>query len=425
MPARIARIRAGVGIRHLAEALFLASLLVYVRLGWVTLDPSSLPILGLALALDLGALGLALLGPPRWEARTNRLAPIWGIAAWAALTHLGGGARTSLFVAGFWFEILLSAPTLSVRGGLGVTALALAALWGQQLPIGFAGGLEGPLGHLALQSSLLVLAGGLTAWLRHTWTRRQELLALQLDEQGRRLARTEEELEDARTLAALGERNARLGHGLKNAVHILRGYRTLLERRSRRDGVDPTALRGLEDAIEQIDFLARETLYPVPGKQASGAARTRGAGEDEGMDSGELRALLETILIEAEAGMPGVSCRLEGQAADVRLSVPRAVLAEVLTNLVRNGIEAMGGQGELVVRLERQGGRLHIDVRDHGPGLDPAIVPHLFRAGRTTKPGGTGMGLYLSRRLMEAHGGTLSLSTGGAGASFRITLPGA
>lgn len=423
MPARIARIRAGVGIRHLAEALFLASLLAYVRLGWVTLDPRSLPILGLALGLDLVALALALLGPPSWEARTNRLAPIWGIAAWAALTHLGGGARTSLFVAGFWFEILLSAPTLSVRGGLGVSALALAALWGQQIPIGFAGGLEGPLGHLALQSSLLVLAGGLTAWLRHTWTRRQELLALQLDEQGRRLARTEEELADARTLAALGERNARLGHGLKNAVHILRGYRTLLERRSRRDGVDPTALRGLEEAIEQIDFLARETLYPVPRKEAPANGRTKAAGD--GVDSGELRALLETILIEAEAGSPGVSCKLEGESADVRLTVPRAVLAEVLTNLVRNGIEAMGGTGELVVRLERQDGRLHIDVRDAGPGLDPAIVPHLFRAGRTTKPGGTGMGLYLSRRLMEAHGGTLSLSTGGAGASFRITLPGA
>ena len=107
----------------------------------------------------------------------------------------------------------------------------------------------------------------------------------------------------------------------------------------------------------------------------------------------------------------------------------RIQLQQVVLNLMMNAIEAMTGAGEgpreLLVRSgtdESQG--VLVSVQDSGPGLDPKSLDHLFDAFYTTKPQGLGMGLAISRSIVEAHGGRLWATTNEPhGAVFQFTLP--
>ena len=107
----------------------------------------------------------------------------------------------------------------------------------------------------------------------------------------------------------------------------------------------------------------------------------------------------------------------------------RIHLQQVILNLMMNAIEAMSGSGEgpreLLIRsgtIESQG--VLVSVQDSGPGLDPKSLDHLFDAFYTTKPEGLGMGLAISRSIIEAHGGRLwATANAPHGAVFQFTLP--
>jgi two-component system NtrC family sensor kinase len=100
-------------------------------------------------------------------------------------------------------------------------------------------------------------------------------------------------------------------------------------------------------------------------------------------------------------------------------------LEQVMLNLFMNAIEAMprGGTLEVVTRACDSG--VEVIVADSGPGVAAEDRDRLFEPFFTSKSGGTGLGLYISRQLVEAHGGRLELLAGGAGgARFRVFLPG-
>jgi signal transduction histidine kinase len=101
-------------------------------------------------------------------------------------------------------------------------------------------------------------------------------------------------------------------------------------------------------------------------------------------------------------------------------------LQQVLMNLMLNGIEAMKEEsGELsVTSTQMENGELLIAVSDSGIGLPKGDPERIFEAFFTTKPDGTGMGLSISRRIIESHGGRLWASANaGRGATFQFTLP--
>jgi signal transduction histidine kinase len=99
-------------------------------------------------------------------------------------------------------------------------------------------------------------------------------------------------------------------------------------------------------------------------------------------------------------------------------------------NLMLNGIDAMKDMdtaGELTIQSQRnENGQLLISVRDTGAGLQPEQAEQIFNAFFTTKPQGTGMGLPISRSIIESHGGRLWATAGsGRGATFQFALPAA
>jgi signal transduction histidine kinase len=117
-------------------------------------------------------------------------------------------------------------------------------------------------------------------------------------------------------------------------------------------------------------------------------------------------------------------------AADVpRIRGDRIQLQQVLLNLIMNAIEAMSGVGDgpcvLVVRSDLDAASsVRVAVCDSGPGLDPQRLDRLFEAFYTTKPQGLGLGLAISRRIIEAHGGRLwATANVPHGAVVQFTVP--
>jgi signal transduction histidine kinase len=108
----------------------------------------------------------------------------------------------------------------------------------------------------------------------------------------------------------------------------------------------------------------------------------------------------------------------------------RVQLQQVLINLVMNGIEAMASVDDrprkLVIRSQpHEGDQVLVAVEDAGVGIDPEKVDQLFSAFFTTKPGGMGMGLSISRSIIEGHGGRLWATPNARhGATFHFVLPG-
>jgi signal transduction histidine kinase len=132
-------------------------------------------------------------------------------------------------------------------------------------------------------------------------------------------------------------------------------------------------------------------------------------------------------LLRAEATRHAVAIRTELAEHLPDIIADRVQVQQVLMNLMVNGIEAMkDAPGELVITSQRtDDGPLLISVSDSGGGIPPEQAERIFEAFFTTKPRGTGMGLSISRTIVESHGGRLWVSANTTrGAIFQFTLPG-
>jgi PAS domain S-box-containing protein len=131
------------------------------------------------------------------------------------------------------------------------------------------------------------------------------------------------------------------------------------------------------------------------------------------------------VMLRGEAHRFGVSIRTDLGADLPKITVDRVQLQQVLMNLMLNGIEAMNDTGGvLTVKSEPQDGQVVISVSDTGVGLPEGKADRIFDAFYTTKPQGSGMGLAISRSIIESHGGRLwATPNDGRGASFHFSLP--
>ena len=130
-------------------------------------------------------------------------------------------------------------------------------------------------------------------------------------------------------------------------------------------------------------------------------------------------------LMEGEACRFSVAMRTDLSAELPKIMVDRVQLQQVFMNLMLNTIEAMNDSGGgLTVKSELQDGQLQFSVSDTGVGLPMEKMDQIFSAFFTTKPRGSGMGLAISRSIMESHGGQLwATANDGRGATFHFTLP--
>ena len=133
-------------------------------------------------------------------------------------------------------------------------------------------------------------------------------------------------------------------------------------------------------------------------------------------------------LLQSEAARYSISLPEDLANGLPKIMADRVGLQQVLMNLMLNGIEAMkdmGAPGKLTISSHQKGDdQLLVSVADIGIGLQPENVEQIFSAFFTSKSQGTGMGLTISRSIIESHGGRLWATTNrGPGATFQFTLP--
>jgi C4-dicarboxylate-specific signal transduction histidine kinase len=139
-----------------------------------------------------------------------------------------------------------------------------------------------------------------------------------------------------------------------------------------------------------------------------------------------VRAALRFMEGDLEAQRITVDLRLMPELCII--SADRILLEQVLVNLIRNAIEAMAGidlaSRRLILRTRHLAHQVMITVSDSGQGIPAALREKIFQPFFTTNPKGFGMGLAISRSILEAHGGRLRAANRcGGGATFRISLP--
>ncbi len=133
-------------------------------------------------------------------------------------------------------------------------------------------------------------------------------------------------------------------------------------------------------------------------------------------------------LLEDRLRREGISLRAETSENLPPAMVDRVLLQQVILNLLLNAMDAMRPINDqpktLRIRTEQSPGNIVVLVQDSGPGLDPDQLSRIFEAFYTTKVDGIGMGLTISRSIVEAHGGRLwAVANDGPGSSFCFTLP--
>ena len=142
----------------------------------------------------------------------------------------------------------------------------------------------------------------------------------------------------------------------------------------------------------------------------------------------DLREVVANVraLLAPQAERSGVRLEFDVPDAPVSVVADAIEMEQVVFNLVRNAIEAVGAAdegGRVSVTLRQEAGRTLLEVADDGPGVAEALRPRLFTPFTTTRADGTGLGLALSQRLVERAGGEIALVDGGPGATFRVVLP--
>jgi two-component system sensor kinase FixL len=241
------------------------------------------------------------------------------------------------------------------------------------------------------------------------------------EETAARLQEAQTELARLSRLNELGEMASTLAHELNQPLSAITNYvqgcRRLLERMD----VEPAAR--MRDALNEA---ARQALRAGDIIRHLREFVTRGNTERHPED---VKQLVEEAAALALVGSRerGVKSVFEFAPDNGMVIVDRVQIQQVLINLMRNAMEAMrdAERRELIVRTSGvHDQQLTIEVCDTGPGIADDIAPQLFQPFVTSKPNGMGIGLSISKRIIEAHGGEISVESNAAGgATFRFTLP--
>ena len=234
-------------------------------------------------------------------------------------------------------------------------------------------------------------------------------------------------------LAALGQMAAGLAHEVKNPLGAIKGAAQLLGDPSHDTKLGQADLEFVSIILEEVERLDR-----VVGSVLDYARPSKGDAGAVDVNAVVKRTL--TVLASDRTEECELRTDLTESLPPVRADAEQ--LRQVLINLIRNAVQAMGGQGTVQVITRRRSEHaattlardpaaphadwIEIAVRDEGPGIAPQVQKNLFVPFFTTKDRGTGLGLAISQRVVEEMGGRIEVvSRPGAGSTFSLVLPAA
>jgi PAS domain S-box-containing protein len=239
------------------------------------------------------------------------------------------------------------------------------------------------------------------------------------EEERERLRQLEAQLAHTNRVSMLGELTASIAHEINQPIGAAiasagAGLRWLDRDQPALEQARESFLRIKDDSKRAADIIAGlRALY-----------RKETSPQRELLDMNEvIREML--VLLRREAGRHAVIMRTELAPDLPRVRANRVQMQQVLMNLMVNGIEAMSAAGgELLIRTESDGKGIKVAVKDSGKGIPADQIEQIFHAFVTTKSAGSGMGLAISRTIVESHNGKLwAEANPGRGATFCFTLP--
>lgn len=227
----------------------------------------------------------------------------------------------------------------------------------------------------------------------------------------RREDRHQREMQRREELARLGELGAVMAHEIRNPLASIKGFAQLVETtgnmeqaRFYAEKIVGQSLR-MESLVDELLAFAREDRLERQLTDLTALVR-------------ECVAMIRT---EAETGKVEV-IHTEHTATKIMAVSDRII--QMLLNLFKNGLQAMPEGGILRIDLENENKLAIIRISDTGIGIPQENIPHIFEPFWTSRAKGTGLGLALSRKVAEEHGGSLTVkSMAGVGTTFTVTLP--
>ena len=215
----------------------------------------------------------------------------------------------------------------------------------------------------------------------------------------------ENRVRDMQTLADLGEMSAGIAHEFRNSLSTILGYLKLAHRQPMPEETAAKVRSAEEEAVQLSDAVASLLSFARPMSM-----------QPQELD---VRALVDSVVRRIEPSANGVQLTVDGHAV---LQGDPALLSRAFENVIRNAVESVrsrhtDGNGHVAVTIDDGS----VIVRDDGAGLDPQSASRMFLPFQSNKPGGFGLGLALTKKIVLLHGGTISL-TGAPGEGATVEM---
>ncbi|MFL6414499.1 MAG: sensor histidine kinase [Bryobacteraceae bacterium] len=363
---------------------------------------------------------------PRLKLFSSRRGQIVSILLKLLLSYLLIGyshGLDSYYASIFLIPIVSAATTFQLSGVIAVTAIACLGYFSFLFPFLFDSSqfqLTPEVVSLAsLRSAFYAIVAFVVyeqAQAKREEVQRTQQAVAQLETSNRNLRRAETSLRRSERLAALGQLTAGLAHELRNPLGIIKASSDMLSK--------DTAKSNPEVMAEMVSFIRSEAdrMNSLIGSFLAFARPLQIHAVDA-----DLRTVMADVMREQAPRARGCSIKLQlehADEADLQFTFDPDTMRVALSNLVQNAIQA--SQPEQVVRMGANATRERVEIRvtDQGSGIDPEHLESIFNPFFTTKPQGVGLGLALVSKIVDEHGGKISvLSKKGTGTTFEISLP--
>ncbi|MBM4081034.1 MAG: GAF domain-containing protein, partial [Planctomycetes bacterium] len=234
-----------------------------------------------------------------------------------------------------------------------------------------------------------------------------------LEDQMRQTREAQDRLLRSERLATVGEMAAHVAHEIRNPLVTIGGFARIILRAL--DETSPQVAHAkiiVEEVLRLENILKNVMDFTKPSAPQKTQADINRILEDT----------CDLALSQASATGIALSKSLDPRAA--RLNADPAQMKQALLNIIRNAVESMDAGGRLALQTQADTRTVTVVISDTGKGIPPEDLNRIFDPFFTTKPQGTGLGLAVTRKIIEDHGGEIRVASAvGQGTTFTITLP--